>query len=1108
MAQQELSPPVSGSDVTAGAEALAKAICWLSSTVQEERAARLFLETRVATIGIPANAEQDAPSASASTSSVLTPEELQGLRDSITTQVRESILAELAVSKDAMQPVQQSSATEMKSAIRDKSQEQKDPSIQALMERLNMLDDRVNGIGAHVNYAPSFADRGLQPSPVASRELMPSSESMPNGIVTASVNEMQDEISRRLSTLEASVQELLLKLEAVGVLPSASPSTEQASRAMITRSRSGSKTAPQYAEELRSELMKFMEVQIASLKDTLKEGADDPHVEDVVAASVGRLRLELTSLLHNQLDSLRAQVSEAEVSPSASSPTSREVTDAVSKAVADLRDEVGTWLEEQLSSYQVAPVPGRRFSSEARQLEPIPAHEDTQQVSPATVQTETPQVTAAATQTNISSTQAESVQTSGATTGTDAPPVPSEAVPSQESSSRPGPTAASQAVSQIRTEIFNWLEDQLTNLREELARNAEKQAASLAPSISVAPPAESVQEQKTENTRAASRRPSSARSKSTNDDKDEDSVTFAPTVVPESLYGSLEDVVKFFQGELDDIRNMLVTGRADAMKKASNALRKEVRGWVDQELIEMQMKLKSGLQATDEIDRGIASSPLPTLKEASPSEEWLSSHLPEMMSKLCSDEHFNSFISQRCKEELSSVFSRPASRDHIAAELDGVIESKEMQKLPSRTSVSTGSFVGVLGSGGTTIAKLESRLSGLERQVARELEERKPSKQISLVPAQQDHASNQGDTSTTDHPPDLLSLMQVHDDLRRLKTRFEYLERMAPPEVQKALSFFEPLREEGAQTHDAHHQGSQASQLVGNAALMRRLHDLQASQDSELDEAKQNSEEAKREVANLSRALRGVQRDGEVHGSKLLDIQKSLAEQQKRLEVALPQLLQSLEELLGAGRQAGSEPDVAEGLRELLLPGGDSSKAPFVSQSSLRQALDALQGEVQAWLSKLREDIQNVLRNKADTDLVRSIMGRLEQVQSSSAMLQVPDQGNDAAVVRVPLTQGRCVSCDAQIGMRFEEPTNWPKQKQKPSPPWPQRGQHIPPSVAPVGSIRPLPTWPVVAGPQMTNAGDSDTRSKPTRPISGTTSGGNVRRVESLPAITPSTTNS
>lgn len=1188
MAEQELSPPVSGNDVTAGAEALAKAICWLSSTVQEERAARLAFESRLATRstldsgGTPAEqasasvSPEDVPSA-ALKSSVLTPEELQGLRDSIAAQVRESVLAELAAPKGAAsgsveQTASQSSNVEPKvvdrelkfdcalpvdpEANQDQLLGQQDPRFQALIERLDKLDERVNGLTSNPSGTLNVVETPMGPS-----------DSMNS--------ERSGDVSRRLASLEASLQDLTLKLEAVNVLPHSSAAEQKLQR-------SGSKS--RYAEELRSELMKFIQVQISNLKDSSEARTGD--AKDV-ADAVANLRLELTSLLHDQLDNLRAQVkldvdqvanpywsdasglnagSEGMLSPGNFSPTTaQDVSDAVSKAVGDLREEVGTWLEEQLGSYAV----GRRFSDTSAQAAQnvVAQSESAQQsttqppeVSPVTSKVGeapvespgNPQVTAA-TQTS---------RTSLSTPGTKA-----EVGSAEET--RPSPTEATQVVGQIREEIFNWLEEQLTKLREEIAERS-RAAMQDVPSISIAPPKEAspqeqasvptdpVQEQRQQSAptpsplviqseqqlnapahappqspKAAPRpRPTSAVSNASNRTEDSTTVVFTPTVVPDSIYGNLDNVVKFFQGQLDDVRKALLTSRADAVKSATNALRNEMKGQLDKELVEFQMRLKAGLEDTDMHAEGDTSVAAYLRRHISDTlDKELDAHfaklLSEIVTKLLADDDFNLVISQRCQVAVSANAGNSgatkASRGSLVElgnELDDLVENNaqrpEFLALPSKTDGQNSALVGnLLGSGGTTISKLESRLSALERQVAVELEERKPSKQISLVAhTPPDQGSLQGDPSTAENPPDFLSLMEVHDDLRRLKTRFEYLERCAPPEVQKALSFFEPVREETSQAHDADHQGGQASQLVGSAALMRRLQELQTAQDSDLDEAKNNSEEARREVANLSRALRGVQRDGEVHGSKLLDIQKSLSEQQKRLEVALPAFMQSLERLLGSDLQAGGESDVAAGLRALLLPGDgvDGSKAPFVSENGLRQALEALQGEVQAWLSKLREDISSVLRNKADTDLVRSIMEQLEQVQTTSPMIQNPDQGqftDGAAILRVPLMQGRCVACDAQIGMRAEDPNNWPKQKMKPSPPWPQRGPGVPPALDPLGRLRPIPNWPVVEGSHVANVSDSDARPKAIRPVSGVSVGsGNMKRHESLPSIAPNTLDS
>jgi hypothetical protein len=1086
----------------------------------------------------------------------LTPEELQKLRDSIVAQVRESVLAELATSRSTdtveplkAEPVQQSRELEVKpvgqemlgsappekaerelhveavpakevspavnvskssqfdaleeelkqiraevEAMRQKVAEGvpmavpeqptgNDAALQALMDKLNKLDERLHG---------------LESAPVASRSSEPALRVEDTGNQGGIVS---DEISGRLSSLEAGMQALTLKLEAVSV-PRSAPATRE--KASAGRSRSGSKDVPQCVEELRAELMKFMEAQIASLKASMTQPQ-----EDVLTERVEKLRLELTSLLQDQVGKLRSQVSvDMEKSPDSESPTawSIEITDTVTKAVDDLRKEVSTQLsalEEQLGSYQGAQSPGGSSETNAAARQQTPVRQqapDRQQTAVAT--------------------QEVAAQTSKPETPLAPDEVKNAEVTTEAISSRP--TSPHEVVGQLRRDLFQFLEDQMKDLRKELAKvsaqhqrsiiavkqemernpgqTSEQEVDAPAPSAAVAETVQPPAAQSPTLAQVASDTPSSRSDEASDEFPGQQRGTFIPAT------GNIEDVIRFFQGQLDDIRRMAIASREDAVKKASNALRQEVRGWADQELIDMQMKIKAGLDSNHETDTGNVQFPAPT----EISEEWFAIHLPEIAQKLCRDEMFTNLISQRCKNMLGPGSEpSPANSTEIKKELHGVVDgSKRADMLhpkhenePLGDAHNASLLGGLLGPGRVTIAQLDTRLHDLEKKVTMELEERRPSKQVAVA-----HSSytseQQSPRQSNEPPPDFLSLMEVHDDLRRLKTRLEYLERMAPPEVQKQLAFFDPLHEDGTHAPDPeHHQGGQAAQLVGSSVMMRKLQELQASQDSELDDLKYNSDEARREVANLSRALRGVQRDGEVHGSKLLDIQKSLAEQQKRLEVALPELLQSLEGLLGSKRKSGGEPDVAAGLRALLQPEGDSNKAPFVSQNGLSQALETLQGQVQTWLSKLQEDIMNLLRNKADADLVKAIMDRLEEVQSSSPMIHIPDQGvhdGPAALMRVPMLQGRCVSCDAPIGLRMDEQPSWPKQKQKPSPPWPQRGNHVvPPPQVHIGSIRPLHNWPVVAGSQIVGSGDSDMRPKPTRPFSGT----NVRRVESLPAL-------
>jgi len=241
----------------------------------------------------------------------------------------------------------------------------------------------------------------------------------------------------------------------------------------------------------------------------------------------------------------------------------------------------------------------------------------------------------------------------------------------------------------------------------------------------------------------------------------------------------------------------------------------------------------------------------------------------------------------------------------------------------------------------------------------------------------------------------LVQFMKMQDDLSRLRTRFEYMERCVPPDVHKALHYFEPqmpipLENEGAD-------------VFSHARLQQ-----------EMMEAKAASEDALREVANVSQAMRGLQRDVSRSSDKLDDVVKLQNALRVRVEGALPKLLQVVDKLMhqGSGPEAGQE-----NLFKTLLDG--LNEESFVSQTLLRQALGNVQEEVQTWLLGLRTDILASMKGKADsvqlarlsTRLDAAVAAAAQQMSSSAASYPVAPDAL-AAATRSPL---RCLSCDSLV---------------------------------------------------------------------------------------------
>jgi len=244
------------------------------------------------------------------------------------------------------------------------------------------------------------------------------------------------------------------------------------------------------------------------------------------------------------------------------------------------------------------------------------------------------------------------------------------------------------------------------------------------------------------------------------------------------------------------------------------------------------------------------------------------------------------------------------------------------------------------------------------------------------------------------------------------------------------------------------------------------------------------AQDERREVENLFRALRGLQKDHELSSSKLEDVEVSLAALKAKVEQVLPQLLVAMEDLSqrqgrgglgvgvadGAGGVDGGDPSAQEAQRApspylAALRGfidRNAVPAPFASLDALSKGLQAAEDGTQDSLKELRKELLNVLAGKADEDALRKLAGQLESAyrelrsmfqQTMSAHLQESSVEN-AALVRLPLLPRRCVSCDKPVDLQFDQKFSPYDKSSVPAAGWPRREQpsRLAPSPGPIGS--------------------------------------------------------
>lgn len=239
-------------------------------------------------------------------------------------------------------------------------------------------------------------------------------------------------------------------------------------------------------------------------------------------------------------------------------------------------------------------------------------------------------------------------------------------------------------------------------------------------------------------------------------------------------------------------------------------------------------------------------------------------------------------------------------------------------------------------------------------------------------------------------------------------------------------------------------------------------------------QAYEEAVDAKREIGNVSLAVKGVQRNVEMTTSKLEDTATAQEALKARMDVALPHLLRALESLarqIGPdglscdvtgdveGNLSRKQPLDVDALRDLI----SSNRLPelFVSPDMLKRAVETLSTDVKTKLGKLHQNMTDISQKKADNEDLRCLVSKLGAVENdmhscfAAAEAQIVEDGvENPAGARWPLQPARCISCNAKA----ELVAPW-ERKVVPKGPFPQRQWPLLP-VAPnnyVHSASPVP---------------------------------------------------
>eukprot|EP00929_Paragymnodinium_shiwhaense_P118648 TRINITY_DN90562_c0_g1_i1.p1 TRINITY_DN90562_c0_g1~~TRINITY_DN90562_c0_g1_i1.p1 ORF type:complete len:1111 (-),score=319.47 TRINITY_DN90562_c0_g1_i1:48-3380(-) len=715
-------------------------------------------------------------------------------------------------------------------------------------------------------------------------------------------------------------------------------------------------TTPINPQDLRAELIEWVEGQIDAIKASFP---NDAEARDAIVKATDKLRDELKEWLTSQRLGGPPSHSSASVG---GSPTNRKnsgdslalaghmsspdsIAQAVAQAVQNLKEEVEDWLEARVG------LGGPATGSEAPSQDPTPR--------------------GTSNKTELTSSNNDLL------------------TPRRKASHGQGGNkdVIGAAVATLRKEVGEWLDSQLKEIREAIPQ-LQGEALPPIPEVEVAAGGG---DQGTAT--AAVEKPPAVQT-----DGQGSAAEMAAMGMVRTPTGDLardpQSAAKWFQSQLQDLRNELAEARQEAMEKAVADLRKDVRAMLLDEVdnhmyktnvqqpgrhasvhpangmeVNMQDPFVDAGAIQDE--NGAPASPdgsmrSPTQRRGSKGPEDLEED--SVKATLMHDEEF-----------LAALANLLLHGDGV----DGVGWLRQASHLgPGERSLSKDGGRSLEGDDATSSTdgkKPPATLGDLAKRIIM-LED--------LVGAGE--AAADGSNSIG-----LVSVFQVADELRRLKARHEYLERLAPAEVQQTLAFFEPLNDSSQQS---------AGEPGSLQQVIERVYELQQRQEDVRQEAKDIGDTGRREMGNISLALKGLQKDSEMSSSKISDLRRDLTSLKSRIEAALPQVLKTVEEV---GKRAGIEAEKtgAEALRAVCTDKEALENAvphPFVSQKVLSQQLDDLKTNMTVIVDALKNELTASVKAKADGEYVRGLaelMAKQEQQQWMKSTLHdaAPQAGDPKA---------------------------------------------------------------------------------------------------------------
>jgi prefoldin subunit 5 len=303
----------------------------------------------------------------------------------------------------------------------------------------------------------------------------------------------------------------------------------------------------------------------------------------------------------------------------------------------------------------------------------------------------------------------------------------------------------------------------------------------------------------------------------------------------------------------------------------------------------------------------------------------------------------------------------------------------------------------------------------------------------------------------------------VQNELERLRKLFEFVQQVLPPDAAEAMKFFKKSFSRQNTKEDDRHgnktnakdlgskkgkQQAQQAPLIDSVANCLGPEVAFEMQRAKLEDEVRHHEKAMRqEFANLTTAIKSLQREMQQNSGKTVDLVAKFA----RLEgggVAPASGTQESSQVEDPSPQSSSRGAMLESRGSQKSAPQEAGTAqedsdPYVSKGDMQQALKETREDFRNWLDEWSGSFVSALQKKADSNHVVSLLSELQQAMGSAGLTS-----DTMALIAKRALLGRCASCDANLDVH---PDNL---KRNPPVPKPSAYPNRPPAGAPV-TMRP-----------------------------------------------------